>query len=188
MVDGVAGLTAMFHGLLRSGHWSTARESNLLDGAAPFYRTYETADGRYLAVGALEPQFYAELLDRLGLPAADWPQHDRDRWPAQRQELAGLFRTRTRAEWEAVFAASDACVTPVLSFAEAAAHPHLATRSTLVDVGGAVQPAPAPRFSRSGTADPGPPAARRADTDAVLAGLGATAAEIEEWRRDGIVA
>jgi alpha-methylacyl-CoA racemase len=188
MVDGVAGLTAMFHGLLRSGQWSPARETNLLDGAAPFYRTYETADGRYLAVGALEPQFYAELLDRLELPAADWPQHDRDRWPVQREKLAVLFRSRTRAEWEAVFASSDACVTPVLTFAEAAAHPHLAARSTLVDVGGAVQPAPAPRFSRSGTADPGAPAARRADTDAVLAGLGATAAEIEEWRRAGVVA
>ncbi len=188
MVDGVAGLTALFHGLLPSGHWSPARESNLLDGAAPFYRTYETADGRYLAVGALEPQFHAELLDRLGLPAADWPQHDRERWPAQREELAALFRTRTRAEWEAVFAGSDACVTPVLTFAEAAGHPHIAARSTLVDVGGATQPAPAPRFSRSGTAGPGPPVARRADTDAVLAGLGATAAEIEEWRRHGVVA
>jgi alpha-methylacyl-CoA racemase len=188
MVDGVAGLTALFHGLLPSGQWSTARESNLLDGAAPFYRTYETADGRFLAVGALEPQFYAELLDRLGLPAADWPQHDRYRWPAQRQAFAELFRTATRAEWEAVFASSDACVTPVLTFDEAAGHPHLAARSTLVDVDGATQPAPAPRFSRSGTAEPGPPVARRADTDAVLAGLGATAADIDRWRRDGVVA
>jgi alpha-methylacyl-CoA racemase len=187
MLDGVASLTAMFHGLLSAGRWSVERESNLLDGAAPFYRTYATADGGFVAVGALEPPFYAQLLDRLGLAAADWPQHDRDRWPAQRAALTALFRSRTRAEWEAVFAGSDACVTPVLTFAEAARHPHLAARRTLVDVGGTVQPGAAPRFSRTPAAPPRPPVARRADTDAVLAELGASPQEIADWRRDGVI-
>jgi alpha-methylacyl-CoA racemase len=188
MLDGAASLTALFHGLLSTGRWSLERESNLLDGAAPFYRTYATADGGFVAVGALEPRFYAELLDRLGLPAAGWPQHDRSRWPRQRADLAAVFRSRTRAEWEAVFDGSDACVTPVLTFAEAAAHPHVAARRTLVDVGGATHPAAAPRFSRSRVAEPGPPVARRADTDEVLAELGASAEEIGKWRGDGIVA
>jgi alpha-methylacyl-CoA racemase len=188
MVDGAASLSAMVRGMLAAGTWTLERESNVLDGAAPFYRTYETADGRFVAVGAIEPQFYANLLTGLGLPAADWPQHDRARWPAQRAALAALFRTRTRAEWERVFEGVDACVTPVLTLAEAATHPHLAARATLVEVDGAFHPAPAPRFSRSAAAPPGAPVRRRADTDEVLAELGATAEEIGRWRHAHVIA
>jgi alpha-methylacyl-CoA racemase len=149
MVDGAALLTTQFHELLAAGLWREERGANLLDGGAPFYGVYETADGRHLAVGALEPQFWAELLRRLGLDAGDLPaQLDRDGWPLLRARLAALFRTRTRDEWSELLAGTDACVTPVLGLAEAPAHPHNRARGTFVDVGGVVQPAPAPRFSR----------------------------------------
>jgi len=187
MVDGVASLTAMFHGMRATGAWSAAREDNVLDGAAPFYRTYEAADGRFVAVGAIEPQFYAALLAGLGLSADDWPQHDRTRWPAQREALARLFATRTRDEWAAVFDGVDACVTPVLTLDEAAAHPHVAARGTLVDVGGVTHPAPAPRFSRSTPRPPAAPRPARADTDAVLAELGLSAGEIAGLRERRVV-
>ncbi|MDG4834376.1 CaiB/BaiF CoA-transferase family protein [Solwaraspora sp. WMMD1047] len=188
MLDGAASLTALFHGLIANGTWSAARADNVLDGGAPYYRTYATGDGGFLAVGAIEPKFYATLLRRLGLAPADWPQHDRSRWAEQSARLAAIFATRTRAEWERVFDGSDACVTPVLTFAEAPAHPHLAARRTLVDVDGLVQPAPAPRFSRSTPTPPGPPVPRRAHTDQVLAELGVTAEEIARWRHDRVIA
>lgn len=172
MVDGVASLTAFFHGMLAMGAWTTDRESNLLDGAAPYYRAYETADGGYVAVGALEPPFYAELLDRLGLDPDEWPQGDAARWPAQRAELARIFASRTRDEWEEVFAGSDACVAPVLDLEEARSHPHLEARGTFIDVGRTPQPAPAPRLSRTpGTVRTAAPAAGE-HTDAICRELG----------------
>src|SRR5215471_4654270 len=129
MVDGSALLTSFLYGMRASGAWQDQRGSNLLDGGAPFYDTYATADGEYMAVGALEPQFYAALLHGLGLSDAGLPeQHDRDGWPLLRQRFAETFASRTRAEWERVFAGTDACVAPVLSFAEAPAHPHAQSR------------------------------------------------------------
>ncbi len=125
MVDGSALLTSFIYGMRAAGTWQDSRGTNLLDGGAPFYDTYATADGEYMAVGALEPQFYAALLAGLGLADAGLPdQHDRAGWPVLRQRFAAVFAARTRADWEQVFAGTDACVSPVLSLAEAPAHPH----------------------------------------------------------------
>jgi alpha-methylacyl-CoA racemase len=147
MTDGVAALTAMFHGLAAQGMWNAARGSNLLDGSKPFYRCYACADGEYVAVGALEPQFFAQLLAGLGLAADGFNQYDPSGWVEMETVFAALFATRTRDDWAAAFAGTDACVSPVLSFAEAPDHPHNTTRATFVEAGGVVQPAPAPRFS-----------------------------------------
>jgi alpha-methylacyl-CoA racemase len=188
MVDGSALLTSFVYGLRAAGAWQDERGVNLLDGGAPFYDTYQTADGGYVAVGALEAKFYAELLAGLGLSGADLPaQHDRAGWPVLRARFAEVFATRTRDEWAAVFAASDGCVAPVLSPAEAPAHPHNTSRGTFADVGGLVQPAPAPRFGRSAAGTPAPPPRPGADTDAVLSELGCTAAEVTALRASGTV-
>ena len=168
MVDGIAFLSSIFHSMLAAGTWSEDRESNLLDGGAHFYRVYETADGRYLAVGAIEPQFYAELLERLGLDAAAWPQHDRARWPELRERLAVLIRARTLAAWTHVFEGSDACVAPANTLAEARHDPHLAARATFIEAFGVNQPAPTPRFSRTPGAIAGPPPEVGADGDLLL--------------------
>jgi alpha-methylacyl-CoA racemase len=187
MIDGAAIQTAMLHGMLALGAWSTQRESNLLDGAAPFYRTYTCADGEHIAVGALEPQFYAELLERLELPPEEWPQHDLSRWPEQTAALAELFATRTRAEWAERFAGSDACVAPVLSLSEAGDHPHMAARKVIVDHHGVRQPAPAPRFDRTPAALTGPPVVPGRHTDEVLSALGLSAAERSSLRAAGVI-
>lgn len=159
MIDGAALLTAFVHGLRAVGMWTGEPGENLLDGGEPFYDTYATADGGWMAVGALEPQFYAALLDGLGLDAADLPDRAD---PAARGPLratfARVFATRTRAEWTQVFDGTDACVTPVLSPWEAHTHPHHVARGTFLDLDGVVQPAPAPRFSRTPAAVPAPPA------------------------------
>jgi len=187
MVDGVASLTTLLHGMLAAGLWSDRRGENLLDGAAHFYRTYRTADDRFVAVGALEPQFYRELLDALGLDHGDWPQHDRSRWPEQSRRLAGIFASRTRAEWEEVFAGRDACVTPVLSLAEAAASAELRERGTFVDWGGVPQPAPAPRLSASAVTER-PRSGWCSHTDQILAELGCAAGEVAALRADEVIA
>ena len=187
MVDGVANLTTMLHGMLAAGLWSDRRGDNLLDGAAPFYRTYATADGGFVAVGALEPQFYRVLMQTLDLDPAGWPQHDRSQWPALEKELASRFATRTRAEWEAVFDGVDACVTPVLSLAEAATSAELRDRATFVDWGGVPQPAPAPRLSASPVVER-PRSGRRSHTDAILTGLGLSGPELSELRSQGAIA
>jgi alpha-methylacyl-CoA racemase len=188
MVDGAALLTTQFHELLAAGLWREERGANLLDGGAPFYWVYETADGRHLAVGALEPEFYAELLRRLGLDAGDLPaQLDRDGWPLLRERLAALFRTRTREEWCELLAGTDACVAPVLGFGEAPAHPHNRARGTFVDVGGVVQPAPAPRFSRT-PCDPPSPAARPGEhTDQALTDWGIPPDQVTRLRATGAI-
>ncbi|HET9172328.1 MAG TPA: CaiB/BaiF CoA-transferase family protein [Actinospica sp.] len=153
MVDGAAMITSVLHTLRGAGLWDERRGRNLFDGSAPFYAAYECSDSRFVAVGALEPQFWAELLDKLAVPdAADLVrrQHDRDAWPEIQARLAAIFRSRARDEWAAFFADSDACVTPVLGPFEAHEHPHNAARETFVEVFGyAPQPAPAPRFSRT---------------------------------------
>jgi len=157
MVDGSSLLVQMVWGMLAQDMWRDERGSNLLDGHAPFYDTYTCADGRHVAVGALEPQFYAALLAGLGLDGEDLPaQYDQSGWPALRARFTEVFATRTRDEWAEVFAGTDACVTPVLSFAEAREHPHLAARGTIVERDGVPQAAPAPRFSRTAPAVPGP--------------------------------
>jgi len=148
IVDGTASLTAFVHGVLAAGLWRDERGVNPLDTGAPYYDVYETADGQWLAVGAIEPAFFAELIRLLDIEDAP-PQHDQSRWGELRSALAQRFAQRTRDEWMNVFAATDACVAPVLSFAEAAGHPQLADRETLVTRDGVLQPAPAPRFSRT---------------------------------------
>lgn len=175
IVDGVGVLAQMQWAYRGAGVWNDARASNLLDGAAPFYDTYACADGEHVAVGALEPQFYAELLAGLGLADDDTvpAQHDLRRWPELRARFSETFATRTRDEWAAVFAATDACVVPVLSMAEAAAHPHNVARATFTDSGGVVQAAPAPRFSRTPATMPSPPVVPGGDTAAVLEDWGA---------------
>ena len=169
MVDGVSVLSQMFWGLLGQRAWIDEPDSNLLDGHAPFYDTYTCSDGRHVAVGSLEPQFYAALLAGLGLADAELPaQHDRARWPELRARFTAAFATRTRDEWAAVFADTDACVTPVLAFGEAAAHPHLVARAAIVERDGMAQAAPAPRFSRTATTTPAAATAAE-DVESVLA-------------------
>jgi len=156
MVEGAAQLGAVFWGLLASGRWNDGqRGANLLDGGAPWYDTYETRDGKYMAVGAVESRFYAELVDKLGLTDAGLPrQHDRKGWPQLREAFAKTFASRTRDEWSAVFAHSDACVAPVLTFAEAPAHAHNRARGSFMEIDGVLQPSPAPRFSATPSAAP----------------------------------
>ncbi|WP_433460185.1 CaiB/BaiF CoA transferase family protein [Micromonospora sp. CA-248212] len=157
MVDGSALLTSFLHGLLGTGRWAAPRGRNLLDGGAPFYDTYATADGGFMAVGALEPAFYGELLAGLGLTDADLPhQYDPSGWDELRRVFTERFAERTRDEWTAVFAERDACVAPVLAPGDAHRHPHNAARGTFVEVDGEVQPAPAPRFDRTPTGPPVP--------------------------------
>ncbi|MFD7411826.1 CaiB/BaiF CoA transferase family protein [Kitasatospora purpeofusca] len=164
VVDGAAHLTAVLQGLLAGGRWQDRRGVNLLDGGAPFYAVYPAADGGHLAVGALEPQFYAEFARLLELGPDTPGQWDTDRWPELRVRIAARFATRTRAAWEAVFAGSDACVEPVLTMRQAHTNEHLASRGTYVEVDGITQPAPAPRFSATPGALRRPPARPGADT------------------------
>jgi alpha-methylacyl-CoA racemase len=188
MVDGSALLNTFLYGLLAGGAWQEERGTNLLDGGAPFYDTYQTADGEYVAVGALEPKFYAELLAGLGLADAGLPgQYDRPGWPVLRQRFTEAFARRTRDEWTAAFSGSDACVAPVLRPSEAPHHPHTAARGTFLDGDGLVQPAPAPRFSRTPNAAPQPPPRPGADTAAVLTDLGLSGEQIAALRGAGAV-
>jgi alpha-methylacyl-CoA racemase len=150
MVDGSAVLMTMVWGLKAIGFWDEALGVNVLDTGAPFYDTYETSDGKFVSIGSLEPQFYAELIQRLGLEGDDLPhQMDRGRWPELRERFTALFKTKTRDEWCAVLEHTDACFAPVLTMSEAAAHPHVQARRTVIERDGVPQPAPAPRFSRT---------------------------------------
>jgi alpha-methylacyl-CoA racemase len=185
MVDGAALQSAMFHGMLAMGLWTPQRASNLLDGGAPFYTC---ADGEFVAVGALEPQFYAELLARLELDPETWPQHDQAQWPAQSEALAAIFQTRSRDEWAKVFDGSDACVSPVLALDEAPDHPHAVARATFTESAGVRQPAPAPRFSRTPGAIAGPPVLPGQHTDEVLTAAGFGAHEVSALRDAGAIA
>jgi alpha-methylacyl-CoA racemase len=169
MVDGVSALMQMTWAMLGGGAWTDIPASNLLDGGAPFYDVYTCADGRFVAVGAIEPAFYRALLAGLDLDEADLPgQLDRGRWPRLREAFARRFATRTRDEWARVFDGTDACVTPVLSLGEAPHDPHLAGRGTFIQIDDVTQPAPAPRFSRSAETSPRAPRTPGADNEAVL--------------------
>jgi alpha-methylacyl-CoA racemase len=189
MVDGAALLTSFIHGMRGQGLWAGDRGTNLLDSGAPFYDTYETADGLYMSVGALEPQFYAALLHGLGLEGEDLPgQHEQDRWPELRARFTEVFKTRTRAEWTKIFDGTDACVAPVMSLGEAPEHPHVTARQGFVEVAGLTQPAPAPRFSRTSAEEPAPPVRAGEHTDATLTELGLSPQEIADLRERGAVA
>ena len=182
MVDGSAVLMTMMWGLQAMGAWTDERGTNLLDTGAPFYDTYECSDGNFISIGALEPQFYAELLERLGI-AADVPDRDLSAaWPALRTRFTELFRTRTRDEWCEVLEGSDACFAPVLTMRECAEHPHLRARATIVEEHGMAQPAPAPRFSRTPGAIQGPPAWPGEHTEAALRAWGFDAGEVAKLR------
>ncbi len=181
MLDGASLLATMFSGLLASKQWSEMRGENVLDSGAPWYDTYATKDGRHIAIGAIEPKFYAELLKRMGLEAASLPaQNERAHWPELRRTFAAAFLSKTREEWCDVFDGSDACFAPVLSFSEARRHPHAGARAAYVDLGGVVQPAPAPRFTRTPGAAASPPPERGAHGREALADWGFTAEEIEQ--------
>jgi alpha-methylacyl-CoA racemase len=170
MCDGASSLMTTFFAMAAKGRWTERREDNILDGAAPFYGTYECADGRFLAVGSIEPQFYATLRGLMGLTDADFDaQHDRSKWPLLREKLARVIRTRTRDEWTALCEETDACVAPVLTLSEAPSHRHLAGRQTFVTHAGQVQPAPAPRFSRTPSAIQQRPMGATESVDGVLA-------------------
>ncbi|MEU5879102.1 CaiB/BaiF CoA-transferase family protein [Spirillospora sp. NPDC047279] len=173
IVDGTAHLSTFIHGFMAGGMWQDERGVNMLDTGAPWYDVYETADGKHMAVGALEPQFYAEFIRLLGLEGEDLPgQHDRDGWPDLRERFAAAFKARTRDEWAEVFLPGDACVAPVLSLKEAAEHPYNTARDVFIDEGGHLQPAPAPRFSRTPAEVEGLPVLPGVDSRDVLTDLG----------------
>ena len=187
MVDGASLLSTMFAGMRAAHTWHDERGVNVLDSGAPWYDSYATADGQYVAIGAIEPKFYAELIDRLGVDAPTLPtQYDRARWPELRERFAAAFRGKTRDEWCAVFEESDACFAPVLSFAEAADHPHNLARQRNVNVAGVDQPAPAPMFDRTpGAVRRGPPE-RGAMGREALADWGFEPAQIERLAALGL--
>jgi alpha-methylacyl-CoA racemase len=187
MVDGSATLMAGIYGMYAQGTWKEERGVNILDTGAPFYNTYETKDGKWVSIGSIEQRFYADLLQRLGLAGEKLPaQHDRERWPEMRERFAAVFRTKTRAEWEQVFMGSDACFAPVLSFSELKGYSHNAARKTFVEPDGVLQPAPAPRFSRTVPEIGRAPREVGADTAEVLASCGFTSNEIADLTARGI--
>jgi alpha-methylacyl-CoA racemase len=187
MVDGVSVLASMFTALRAMGRWTDERGANLLDTGLPEYEVYECADGRYVALGALEPQFYAALIERTGFEPPPGDRLDPAGWPERKRRWSELFRTRPRDEWAELTAGSDACLSPVLDWDEAAAHPHLRGRGTYVDVDGIRQAAPAPRLSRSPGSIGRPPTAPGVDTDEVLAGLGLDPEAVARLRSAGVV-
>ncbi len=189
MTEGAALLMAMIWGLRGLGAWEDRRGVNLLDTGAHFYDTYECADGSHVAIGSIEPQFYAELRRLAGIaddPAFD-AQMDRARWPELKERMAAIFRTRTRAEWCALMEGTDVCFAPVLSMAEAPGHPHNRHRGTFGEVAGMVQPMPAPRYSRTPTARPSPAPRPGADGAAILAALGYGPERVEALRAAGAI-
>ncbi|MGQ0802244.1 MAG: CaiB/BaiF CoA transferase family protein [Actinomycetota bacterium] len=188
MVDGTAILMTMMWGLRAIGFWEDERGVNVLDTGAPFYDTYETADGGFVSLGSLEPQFYAEMLERLGIDDGELPaQMDRSGWPKLRERLTELFKSKTRDEWCEILEGTDACFAPVLPMSEAAEHPHMKARGTIVEEFGLAQPAPAPRFSRTPGSIQGPPAWPGQHTDEVLADWGFDTDELAKLRDAGAI-
>lgn len=179
MSDGAASLMAMFYGFKASGMWQETRRSNLLDGGAHFYDTYQCADGKWISIGSIEPQFYALLLEKTGLAGLDLPhQMDRSAWPLLREKLAAAIVGKTQAQWCEIMDGTDVCFAPVLDLDEAPRHPHNAARQTFVEVAGVIQPAPAPRFSATPGAIQGPPPAVGAHDREALIDWGFSPAEI----------
>jgi len=189
MIDGASLLMTFFYGMRAAGLWTDTRGINLLDSGAPFYEVYETADGKYVALGAIEPQFYGELLARLGLSVSELPAHlDPGRWPQMKDRLAAVFRTKTRGEWCDLLEGTDACFAPVLGLDEIHTHPHHAAREAFVEVAGIRQPRPAPRFSRTEPTIPGPPPHPGTHTLEALRDWGFSDAEITQLRAAGAIA
>jgi alpha-methylacyl-CoA racemase len=187
MIDGANLLATMFHQLTASEGWNAERGSNILDGGAPFYGVYETADGRWMAVGALEAPFFRKLLTVLGIDYDAALQHDRSSWPLLRRELAAAFRGRAQAQLVEMFRGTDACVSPVLSFAEARLHPHSVDRDAFVSVDGAWQPSPAPRFDRTPAAHPGQTPVSGEHTVSVLLECGVDRAIVDRALEMGVI-
>lgn len=188
MVDGASTLMAMMYAAFQSGFWSNSRGSNMLDGGAHFYGVYETADGKYVSIGSIEPQFYALLLEKLGIDPQSLPhQMDPRHWEALRDRFDVIFRTRSREQWCALMEGTDICFAPVLGLDEVAHHPHMVSRGNFLHDGDVWQPAPAPRFSRTHPAAPTEPVASGADTDATLTAVGLSAQEISDLRAAGVV-
>ncbi len=186
MTDGAASLMAMFYGMTAMGIWQDKRGANMLDSGAHFYDTYETKDGKHVAIGSIEPQFYRELLEKTGIDdPAFAAQMDRNAWAPLKEKLAAIIKTKTRDEWDAIMLGSDVCYAPVLSIAEAPKHPHNAARKTFVEVEGIVQPAPAPRFSRTEPKIQGGP--QGADNEAALAEWGFSKGEIAALNAAGAI-
>ncbi|NNC81544.1 MAG: CoA transferase [Acidimicrobiales bacterium] len=189
MVDGAATLAAMMHSFIAMGMWDGGRGGNMLDTGAHFYDVYETADAKWISLGGIEPQFYAEMLEKLEIDPDDLPaQHDRNQWPRAKSIIAERVAQRTRAEWDVTFTGSDACYAPVLEPAEAMAHPHNVARKTFISVAGVDQPAPAPRFSRTPSSTPTAPAHPGQHTDVVLKAWGFADERIEALRDAGAIA
>ena len=186
MVDGAASLITAAYGLRSLGVWKDERGSNTLDGGAYYYGAYETKDGKYISIASIEPQFYAELVQRLGLEKEDLPaQHDRDQWPAMRKRLETLFRQKTRDEWCTVLEGTDVCFAPVLTLGEAPSHPHNKTRNAFIKVDGVVQPGPAPRFSGTPLEVRYGPPAPGANTVEVLGDWGFSKADVAALLESG---
>lgn len=190
MVDGAATLMSMFWGMKAMGFWQPERGTNMLDTGAPFYDVYETADAKYISIGSIEPQFYAELLRLSGLGELDdFPsQMDRGQWPAMKETVADIFKQKTRDEWCQLMEHTDVCFAPVLSMEEATEHPHNVERGTFTEVGGVTQQSPAPRFSRTKPEIQGPASHPGQHTDQVLADFGFDAADVEKLREAGAIA
>ena len=189
MTDGTAVLMGMIHGMKNAGVWKEELGVNTLDTGAHFYDTYETADGKYVSVGSIEPQFYAQLRELAGLTEdRDFDaQHDPSKWPALKAKLTDLFKTRTRAEWDSLMEHTDVCYAPVLTMSEAAEHPHNRAREAFVTIGDHVQPAPAPRYSETRPETPEPAPMPGDDSEAVLKDIGLNADEIARLREAGAV-
>lgn len=186
MTDGASSLMTMFFGMASNNQWRDQRGVNLLDSGAHFYNTYETKDGKWIALGSIEPQFYKELIERAELPETDFSQQmDRARWPELQAQLATIIKTKTRDEWDVLMLGTDVCYAPVLSLAEAPSHPHSVARSTFVKLSGVVQPAPAPRFSRTVSEVQSPPQAANAPT--ALRDWGFSPEEIDRLRATAVI-
>jgi alpha-methylacyl-CoA racemase len=188
MVDGASLLMSMIRDFHAMGVWKDERGTNMLDTGAPYYDVYETSDGQYMAVGAIEAQFYAALLEGLGLdPSALPAQNDRAGWPQLRETFAATFRSRTREEWNEIFENTDACVSPVITMTEATTHPHNVARGSFVEVDGMMQVAPGPRFSRTPGVSPKPLTREASDVDAALGAYGVDADRVAAWRSEGVL-
>jgi alpha-methylacyl-CoA racemase len=188
MVDGAASLMAMFFTMASAGAFKDQRGTNLLDGGAHFYDTYETRDGKHICIGSIEPQFYALLVEKAGLDKARFaPQMDVGRWPELKADLTEVFKTRTRAEWCSIMEGTDVCFAPVLSIFEAPEHPHAKARGAFVELDGVVQPAPAPRFSRTVPAVSHASPKPGEHSEAVLAASGFSTDEIEQLKQQGVI-
>ena len=188
MVDGVPAMMGLMHSWLANGSWSKARAGNLIDGGAPFYRCYETSDGKFVSIGALEPQFFAIVVEKLGLEEGwnAW-RMDKDRWAELTRILEGIFAGKTRDEWNELFEGSDACVAPVLDWDEAPRHPHMAARGVYMQRAGVTQAAPAPRFSRTASQVSDGVHSGDSDVPAILGEIGFGDAEIKEMKEAGVL-